>query len=139
MLYEALKTLHLAAMVVWLSTMVTAPLIAVALRHRTGDRSEALLRLRRFHMGVGTSAMLATLALGFAMAQQAGWFAAVWLQIKLGLVLLLAALHGAVARQLKRLTADPAYQPPAWLEIVPPSVLTLFVVTALLAVAKPSA
>ena len=137
MLYAVLKTLHIAAIVVWLAAMLAAPLIAVALRQRTGDRSEAFLRLRRFHMGVGTPAMLATLALGFAMAQQAGWFAAVWLQIKLALVLALAALHGAVARQLRCVAADPGHRPRAWLEIVPVVAIALFVVTALLAVAKP--
>ena len=137
MLYTALKALHLAAIFVWLSTMLAAPPIAIALCQRAGDRSEALLRLRRVYAGVGTPAMLATIALGLAMAQQAGWFVAVWLQIKLGLVLPLAALHGAIAAQLKRLAADPSYEPHVWLEFVPLGVAVLLVVIALLAIAKP--
>src|SRR4051812_39436767 len=100
-LYNVLKVLHVAAMFVWLSTLLIVPLVAFARCQGAGDRSEALLRLRRFFAGVGTPAMLATFALGLAMAQQAGWFVAVWLQIKLVMVLALAALHGAVAGQLR--------------------------------------
>ena len=137
MVYNAFKALHLAAIFVWIVTLLTTPLIAVALRQRNGDQSEALLRLRRFYAGVGAPAMLATFALGLAMAQQAGWFAAVWLQIKLALVLLLATLHGAVAGQLRRLTADPAYEPHVWLQVVPLGVVVLLVVITILAVAKP--
>jgi len=136
-LYNALKALHVAAMFVWLSTLLIVPLIAFALGQRAGGRSEALLRLRRFFAGVGTPAMLATFALGLAMAQQAGWLVAAWLQIKLVLVLALAALHGAVAGQLRRLTADPAYEPRVWLERAPLGVALLAVVITMLAVAKP--
>jgi len=62
---------------------------------------------------------------------------AAWLQIKLVLVLALAALHGAVAGQLRCLIADPAYEPRVWLERAPLGVALLGVVIALLAVAKP--
>ncbi len=89
MTYLLLKALHIAAMVVWIGGM-----LAVAL----GPPGHGW----RWDRLVTTPAMLLALACGIALAMTGGWFPARWLVVKLGFVLLLAALHGVLAGRLRR-------------------------------------
>jgi putative membrane protein len=143
-MHEVLKALHVTAMVAWMAGMVaTPPLVARASRSRRGpDAGGAgdgalLAALRAHNSRVTAPAMLLALALGLWLAQDAGWFRAGWLQAKLVLVLALAALHGVLAGQLRRLVADPAYAAPGWVGRLHLAVLALVLGIAVLAISKP--
>ncbi len=99
MTYALLKALHVAAMVIWIGGM-----LAVAL----GPSD----RLRRWDRLVTTPAMLLALACGIGLAMTGGWFPARWLVVKLGFVLVLAALHGVLAGRLRRGLAPPRLAAP---------------------------
>jgi uncharacterized membrane protein len=132
--YLWIKALHVTAMVVWLATMLMTPPLLRSL-NRAGAGADGL---RRIWSRAGTPAMPCTLALGITLAQQAGWFAAEWLQAKLILVFLLAGLHGVIAGHLRRAVFDRAYVCPAWVGRLYVPVATILLAIAVLAIVKPN-
>jgi putative membrane protein len=132
-LHEVLKTLHITAVIMWIGTMFLTPIVAV----RLIDERPALLK---FRAAAGTSmalSIVAALGLGMATAAYAGWFGMPWVHAKLALAVVLAAIHGVISGQLRRLATDLAYRPPRWLAWLPPVILVLVVATVFIAVAKP--
>ena len=101
MIYDAVKSAHVVAMVLWIGGMIAAPALAAALPDDAAGR-DARGALFAWFRRIVTPAMIATLALGLGLAQWAGWFTAPWLQAKLILVLGLTALHGVVSGRLRR-------------------------------------
>jgi protoporphyrinogen IX oxidase len=131
-MYEWLKALHVAAMVTWMAGMIVAPALAAR-----GPGPHVLAALRSHLARVTTPAMVATLGLGLWMAQDAGWFRAGWLQAKLGLVFVLAGLHGVLSGQMRRLATEPDRTPPPWLGALSWVALACVLAIAVLAVIKP--
>lgn len=132
MLYLVLKSLHVTAMVAWMAAMFVVPLVLVR-----RPEPKVLAALRSVLLNVTTPSMFLTLGLGLWLAQDAGWFRAGWLQLKLVLVVLLTGLHGVISGQTRRLLADPDYTPSSILRVVPWGVLLCVAAIALLAIGKP--
>lgn len=81
--------------------------------------------------------MIALWGLGVYMAETSGQFGARWLSAKLVLVVVLSALHGALAGNLRKATADPGRPVPPYLRFAPAFVAGSVAIVAILAVAKP--
>lgn len=103
MIYQLAKALHLFAMVIWMSGMIFAPL-AVGARGGTPD-PDLLARYRRLFGLVTTPAMLAVWVFGLILATSGGWLSSGWMLAKIGIVVVLSGLHGAIAGQLRRAAA----------------------------------
>jgi len=131
-LYLVLKPFHVTAMVAWMATMIVAPLVLV----RRAE-PKALASLRWVLLDLTTPSMFITLALGLWLAQEAGWFRAGWLQLKLVLVIILTGLHGVISGQARRLAADPDYAASPILRSVSWIVLLCVAGVALLVIIKP--
>ena len=132
-LHEVLKTLHITAVIMWIGAMTLTPIVAVRL---AGERV-ALLKFRGIVGTLMALSIMAALGLGMATAAYAGWFGMPWVHAKLALAIILAAIHGVISGQLRRLTTDLAYRPPRWLAWLPPVILLLVVATVFIAVTKP--
>jgi putative membrane protein len=132
-LHDLLKTAHIVALMVWIGTMFLTPLVAVGL----ADERPALQRYGAMAGKVMAFSLLTALGCGMATAAFAGWFGLPWVQAKLALAVVLAALHGVVSGQLRRLATDAAYRAPPWLGWLPPAMLALVVAAVFIAVAKP--
>jgi uncharacterized membrane protein len=101
-LYLWLKAAHVAAVVVFAGGTLAAG-IALTILPRLNDGAAASAVLRRWDRRVTVPALAATWVFGLALALQGHWFAQTWLQVKLGLVLVLTAIHGLQAGRLRRL------------------------------------
>ena len=109
-MYLWLKALHISAVLAWIATMFAVPAVAARIARFDAPNPTAFVALRAVFSRVGTPAMIVSMALGLWMAQLAGHFHSYWLPTKLGIVLLLSALHGVVAGRLRRAVASP--EPP---------------------------
>jgi uncharacterized membrane protein len=135
--YPWLKALHVAAAITFVGGVLAT---SVILRTKPGDNasgreeSGTVRSLRAWHREVTTPAMLIVWALGIVLALQGGWFASLWLQAKLALVVVLSAVHGVQSGALRRLaggSALPMQEFSGWLTIV------LVAGIAILAIVKP--
>lgn len=109
MAYLLIKSLHLALVLFWVAGMVVQEFVLAAADKLPGPalpQELARLRLlRKWERLLTTPAMVGALASGVYLATSAGWFGSGWLSMKLGLVLVLAAVHGMQAGRLRRLEA----------------------------------
>ena len=110
MLLSYIKAFHVIAIIAWMAGLLYLPRLFVyhaerrqglgAIRDLQGD-GEALLRY------ITTPAMIASWILGLYLAFTViDWKADGWFHAKLGLVLLLSAFHGALAKWTKDFAAD---------------------------------
>lgn len=132
MAYEAIKGVHLLAVLVWI-----IDLLAVGAVLASGPRYSTVITLRRWDRRIGTPAMILVWLLGIALAVEGGWFVAGWLHAKLLAVLLLSAVHGMQTGTLRRMSIDPNKKVPAFLKAAAPISLVLVACVVFLAVAKP--
>jgi putative membrane protein len=132
-LHEVLKTMHITAMMMWIGTLALTPIVAL----RLSDERAALQKFRAMAGPLMACAMLTALGFGLATAGFAGWFGLPWVHAKLALAIVLAALHGVISGQLRRITTDMAYGPPPWLAWISPAIVVLVVAAVFIAVAKP--
>jgi len=132
MAYEAIKGIHMLAVLVWVIDLLTVGALLA-----TGPRYSTIITLRRWDRRVGTPAMILVWLLGITLAVQGGWFVAGWLHAKLLLVILLSAVHGMQTGTLRRLSTDPNKKVPGFLKIAAPINLVFVLCIVFLAVAKP--
>jgi len=135
-----LKALHFMAFAAWIAGLWYLPRLFVY-HSQVGVGGEASEKYkvmeRRLLRGITTPAMVATFVLGVALATLQGQWAAGWLHAKTGLVVLLAASHGVMARFVKEFAADrrPASERAfRWFNEVP---TVLFIGIVILAVFRP--
>ena len=95
MLYLGLKTLHMIGWSLWIGGMV----LALTALSRGVPAKGALLDTTRAVTGIGIA--LAWLG-GLSIAWLGGWYLDGWFVAKLGFVLLLSGLHGAVLARMRR-------------------------------------
>jgi uncharacterized membrane protein len=137
--YPWLKALHVAAAITFVGGVLAT---AVILRPKLGDNasgreeSGTVRSLRAWHREVTTPAMLIVWALGIVLALQGGWFASLWLQAKLALVVLLSAVHGVQSGALRRLAGGSAL-PMQGLQFSGRLTIVLVAGIAILAIIKP--
>ncbi|ARP96763.1 CopD family protein [Bordetella genomosp. 13] len=98
-LYPWLKALHLAAALVFASGVLAMAGFLRMMPAVPGDMAVAVIGWDRW---VTIPAMLLVWALGLGLASGGGWIGDGWLYAKLGLVLLLSAIHGVQSGQLRR-------------------------------------
>lgn len=135
-----LKAFHIMAFTAWMAGLWYLPRLFVY-HSQVASGTEASEKYkvmeRRLLRGITTPAMLVTIALGVTLGIVQGQWSAGWLHVKTALVLLLAAVHGALARYVKAFAAD---RRPAserffrWLNELP---TLLFIAIVVLAVFRP--
>ena len=130
--YEAIKGLHMLAVLIWV-----VELLGVGAVLASAPAYSTVITLRRWDRRIGTPAMLLVWALGLTLAVQGGWFVAGWLHAKLTLVLLLSAVHGLQTGTLRRMAADPNKPVPGFLKAAAPVNLIFVALILFLAFAKP--
>jgi len=121
MIYLWLKALHLIAVILWLTGLA-------ATVYASFNRDAVGVQIQRFNRRVGTPAMLAVWALGIALAQQAGWWDAGWLQAKLILVVVLSGVYGFLSGRLGREGGLPFGKHPATLLMLLPVLIIILVI-----------
>ncbi|XUM22656.1 CopD family protein [Bradyrhizobium oligotrophicum S58] len=138
MIYEWLKALHVAAVLCWSGGLLAAA-VTVAAHAAKAEAAGAATMVEivsRWDRRVTTPAMLVVWGAGLALAMQGQWFGSLWLSLKLGLVVVLSALHGVLAGMLRRLARSEA-PAPRWFSNVPPLIVGSAAVIAILVVVKP--
>lgn len=103
MSYLVIKSLHVVAMVVWLSGMISVPLALSHMARNGGIDSRQAAQLRAGFSMLLTPAMMIVWALGLYLAYDLGSFGDAWLHAKLALVVAMSGLHGVLSGQLRQL------------------------------------
>ena len=138
---EFLTALHIATVITWMGglilTSVTLLWLLDAPRPRAASDAAVIATIRRWDSRVTLTAMGLAWVLGIIIAVQGGWFSAGWLHTKLLFVIALSGLQGVLAASLRRLSADPALAPKAYLRFAAGFVLVSVLVICLLVILKP--
>lgn len=139
-LYLWLKSLHIFAVIAWMSGMLYLPRLFVyhADAEKGSKQSETFKVMeRRLLHGILNPAMIVVWVVGFWVMWRGGWMTAGWLHAKLVLVLAMSAVHGLFSRWRKDFEADRNVRPARfyrWWNEVPTVILIAIIV---LVVIKP--
>jgi putative membrane protein len=110
MLLSYIKAFHVIAIIAWMAGLLYLPRLFVyhADSERGSEQSETFKVMeKRLLRYITTPAMIASWILGLYLAVTViDWKADGWFHAKLGLVLLLSAFHGALAKWTKDFAAD---------------------------------
>ena len=134
------KALHLIAMVCWFAGLFYLPRLFVyhAMSEDLASQQRFHVMERKLYRGIMTPAMLATLIFGLTMlVKQPAYLHALWMQIKLALVLLLVIYHLVCGRFLWQLEKNPSIKTHVyfrWFNEVP---VIFLIAIILLAVLRP--
>jgi len=110
--YPWLKVLHIISVILWMGAQLLLPIMLAAHRglDSTSPQTAVLVQIERKLINrIMNPAMLATFAFGALLAAvviDASGQLPRWLGLKLGLVFVLAALHGKLLRQFWRAGKD---------------------------------
>lgn len=131
--YIWLKAAHVAAALLFVAGVsATALALAVLSAMPQADR-QLVSMILRYDRWITVPAMIAVWLFGIGLALSGGWLGQGWLNVKLGLVVLLSGLHGLQAGRLRKIAAGGS---PSVLRSLPLVVLATIGI-AILAVAKP--
>lgn len=97
MLYLFTKSLHILAVIIWMSGMVA---LALGLLKPVKANLEVL---SAWDKKVTTPAMALVWVLGLILIYWGGWFGAIWIWVKLAAVLVLSGMHGMLSGQARRM------------------------------------
>ena len=134
-----LKALHIIAFAAWMAGMWYLPrLLVYHAQAAVGSELSETLKVmeRRLLRAITTPAMLVTLVAGLWLASSGAW-AQGWLHAKLLLVLMLLAMHGLLAREVRQFAAERRERSPRFYRVVNEVPTVLFIGIVLLAVIKP--
>jgi putative membrane protein len=141
--YQYLKAIHLIAAFAWMAGMFYLPRL-YAYHAEVGAGTPQAETFKQMERGllkvIMTPAMIATIALGLWIAFGAAgvdWSTAGWLHVKLLLVLLMAGLHGFLAKWRKDFAADRIPHSPRFFRIINEVPTVLLAGIVILAVVKP--
>jgi uncharacterized membrane protein len=141
MTYLLIKSLHLCAVLFWISGLFMFVLLLLAGRDLPGPvlplELSRLRTLRRWCQHITVPAMLLTWLSGLTLAAQGGWVGATWLSLKLVCVLSLSVLHAGLSGFLRRRMEHPTDTPPARLVLIMPSLMIVAAAIVFLVVNKP--
>lgn len=140
MIYPALKTLHLLALISWMAGMLYLPRLFVyhAEAGPGTPQSETFKVMeRRLLKAILTPAMVATWIFGLWLAWEIGALREGWLHAKLALVLALTGIHGLLAGAVRRFAEDRNTRTPRYWRIVNEIPALLMVGIVVLVVFKP--
>lgn len=141
MAYLWLKAFHVAAVVAWVGGMLVGAVTVAAFINgqsaASPARADLLQSVRRWDRHVTSPAMLLVWGFGSTLAYQGAIFREPWLMLKLGLVIGLSALHGALSGTLRRLARTDTGVPSGLSGHAPSFIVAVVVVIAVLVVVKP--
>jgi len=107
MIYLTIKTLHIFFIFLWISGMTMqilslhiGKMLPGTLLPQEIARLRCLIKYDRF---IVAPAIFISIGSGLFMALNAEWFHFTWLQVKIPLVILLAAIHGVHSGKIKRM------------------------------------
>src|SRR5215475_4954042 len=134
--YLYLKAFHLIAAFAWMAGIFYLPRLYVyhaKVGARTPEAEIFKVMERRLLKVIMNPAMIVTILLGFWIAfgaEGADWATAGWLHLKIVLVLIMAGLHGMLARWRKDFEADRIPNSPRFFRIINevPAVLLIGIV-----------
>jgi uncharacterized membrane protein len=131
MIYLAIKALHIASVMTFVAgAMILAWCV-------TADNLVLLRAARRWDRRVTTPALALVWITGPAIAVAGHWFGAVWLMVKLVLVVGLSALHGVLAGTLRRMERGGDAPRAPVLRYAAPAAIAMALAIVALAVLKP--
>ena len=139
-LYPWIKAFHVIAVIAWMAGMLYLPRLFVyhCAAEKGSVQSETFKVMeRRLLRAIINPAMIATWVLGLILAFMGHWFDSGWLQAKLGLVVLLSALHGLLARWVKAFGADANQHSQRFYRIINEIPTLLMIGIVILVVVKP--
>ena len=134
-MYEVVKIIHLIAMVIWMAGMILAPILIIEIS-KLSDRKPAAAALRAWYLRVFSPAMIVLWIAGLYIMSIGGWFDQTWMIAKLGFIVVLSGLHGAMSGQMRRMATEDDFTPwsaalPIWF-----ATLVMLAVVVTLAVLK---
>ncbi|MFA7639600.1 MAG: protoporphyrinogen oxidase HemJ [Parvibaculum sp.] len=139
--YLWIKALHIISVIFWMAGMAYLPRLFVyhAESEAGSDKSETFkIMERRLLRGIINPAMIATFLFGGLMlAINPGLFSDHWMHVKLGLIVLMVALHGMFSAWRKQFEQDQNRRNARFYRIVNEAPPTLVILIVLLAVVKP--
>ena len=139
-LYPWLKAFHIIAVIAWMAGMLYLPRLFVYHGETTVGTPEyerfMLMERKLMHVIINPS-MIATWALGLALASALDVWSAPWFHLKLAFVIALSAMHGMFSRWRKDFALGRNTKTQRFFRIVNevPAVLMIFIV--ILVVVKP--
>jgi protoporphyrinogen IX oxidase len=141
--YAYLKAFHLLAAFAWMAGMLYLPRLYVyhaRVGARTPQAETFKVMERRLLKVIMNPAMIVTIALGLWLAFGAAgvdWATAGWLHVKILLVVIMAGLHGILAKWRKDFEADRIPQSSSFFRILNEVPALLLIGIVILAVVKP--
>lgn len=141
MIYLVLKSLHLAAVLIFVGGLMTLAVVTsgwvrvlVVLLPHEKSIGRAILRWDRY---VTVPAMLATWAMGLSLAMIGVWHGQGWMLGKIALVVLLSGLHGLLRAKVKTRTDGMPTSGSPWQKISPALIVVSLAAIAVLVTIKP--
>lgn len=139
--YLWIKALHIVAVIAWMAGLLYLPRLYVYHADtKPGSESSEKFKImeRRLLRGIVNPSMIAVFVLGILLAGILGSeVAAGWFYLKIALVLILAALHGQMARWRKEFERDERVHTARFFRIVNEIPTVLMIAIVILAVVKP--
>ena len=108
-LYDWIKAIHIISMVAWMAGMLYLPrLFVYHCDAAPGSVQSETFKVmeRRLLKGIINPAMIATWLFGLWLIWLGGWMWAIWLHLKLVLVIVMSGIHGMLARYVRDFAAD---------------------------------
>jgi putative membrane protein len=139
-LYPWIKAAHIVAVISWMAGMLYLPRLFVyhVAAEPNSVQSETFKTMeRRLLRMIVNPAMVATWALGLWLAWNGGYLSSGWFHAKLALVLILSAVHGFFARQVRMFAEDRNTYDQRFYRIVNEVPTVLMIAIVVLAVVKP--
>jgi putative membrane protein len=138
--YLWIKALHVIAVMAWMAGMLYLPRLFVY--HASAEpgttQSETFKVMeRRLLRAIINPSMIVAWLLGLWLAWRSGFYATSWLQVKIGLVLAMSALHGLFARWVRHFGLDENRHSPKFFKIINEVPTILLIGIVILAVVKP--
>ena len=137
-----IKALHIISVIAWMAGLLYLPRLFVyhAVAVAGSDKSETFKVMeRRLLNAIMTPAMVASFAFGGLLLANlsAGDFQSGWIHVKLLLVLVLAALHGAMARWRRDFALDRNRRPARFYRVANEAPTLILIAVVILAVVRP--
>ena len=136
-----LKALHVIAVIAWMAGMLYLPrLFVYHAEAPIGSATSETFKVmeRRLLKAIVNPSMIIVFITGPLLAYLTEYWQSPWLQMKFGLVLGLAALHGYFARQVKIFARDANRRSARFFRILNEVPTVLMVLIVILVVVKPS-
>jgi putative membrane protein len=138
--YPWIKALHVIAVMAWMAGMLYLPRLFVYHASATpgSTQSETFKVMeRRLLRAIINPSMIIAWLLGLWLAWRSGYYASYWLQVKIGLVLAMSALHGLFARWVRYFGRDQNRHSAKFYRIINEVPTVLLIGIVILAVVKP--